>query len=110
MNNYIELKKPTYDGHKWLPPKAVKIEYTIYGEKIEKPIFHMTDAYAAYLKKKDAYETEMEFQKLKEKVLYQQKTYGEVDEVDANRFYQLLRLRQDVVRKDNGNLSIIPHL
>ena len=109
MNNYIQLKKPTYNGNKWQPPRETKTEYTIYGEKVEKPIFHMTDAYAEYLKKKDAYETEMEFQKLKEKLLYQQKTYGEVDEVDANRFYQLLRLRNDINRTKDGALKVVHH-
>lgn len=67
--------------------------YDIYGNKTEKQNFRMTRKYLAYLKEKAEHEAKMEVIKLREKLEYEFKTYGEVDNIDYQRFLQLVAER-----------------
>ena len=63
--------------------------YDIYGNKTEKQNFYMTRKYSTFLKEKAEHEARMEVIKLREKLEYEFKTYGEVDDIDYQRFLQL---------------------
>lgn len=71
----------------------VKRSFDIYGNIVEKPIFHMTRTYVAYLKEKEMLEKQQEIAKLKAKLEYEHQRYGEVDPVDFNRFMQMVNNR-----------------
>lgn len=85
-----------YQGKKFRPTNKFKIEYTIYGEKVKKEIFVPTNGYLKWLDEQEKERKAKEFTQLKEKLQYQQKTYGEVDEVDLLRFRQLLSKQPDM--------------
>lgn len=85
-----------YQGSKFRPLGQTRVEYTIYGEKVEKEIFIPTKGYLKWLDEQEKEKEAKEFIQLKEKLQYQQKTYGEVDEVDLLRFRQLLNKQPDV--------------
>lgn len=67
--------------------------YDIYGNKTEKQNFRMTRKYSAYLQEKAEHEAKMEVIKLREKLEHEFKTYGEVDDIDYQRFLQLVAER-----------------
>lgn len=87
------VKKEIYQGTKfrWI---GVKNTYTIYGEKVEKDIFVPSKDYVDFLKEQQEQQEKMEFEKLKQKLEFEYKTYGEVDDVDYNRFLELSKKQQ----------------
>ena len=63
----------------------------IYGNITYKPVFRMTRSYVNYIKAKEAKAKQLEIQKLKEKLEFEFEKYGEVDDVDYQRFMQLIK-------------------
>ena len=62
-----------------------------WGTVHEKTKFCMTRAYKKYLEEKAQKEKAFELQVLKNKLEYQKKTYGEVDEYDYNEYIRLVQ-------------------
>lgn len=80
----------SYNGKKFFPAKEVEY-YDDLGFKRTKTIFKMTKAYRAYLAEKHAEEEHMELVKLKHKLDYQRKHYGEVDKYDFDEYMRLIQ-------------------
>ena len=87
------IKKELYDGRKfrWI---GVENTYTIYGEKVEKDIFIPTKGYVNFLNQQREKEEKMELEKLKQKLELEFQLYGEVDEVEYQRFLNLTKKQQ----------------
>lgn len=85
----------SFSGSKFYPTKK-EISYNIYGELQTKQLFKPTESYLDYLNEKRKYEEKVAFEKLKQRLLYQQKTYGEVDEVDRIAFEAALKRQTDI--------------
>ena len=79
-----------YDGAKF---RYVGTEeyYDDLGFKQTRPKFKMTRSYLEYLADKNAQEAKMDMVTLKNKLEYQQKTYGEVDPYDLNEYIRLVK-------------------
>lgn len=80
----------SYEGKKFFPAKEVEY-YDDLGFKRTKTIFKMTRAYSAYLAEKHAEEEHMELVKLKHKLDYQRKHFGEVDKYDFDEYMRLIQ-------------------
>lgn len=64
--------------------------FDIYGNKTLKPHFIPTKAYMEYLEQKRELEERMEVEKLKATLDFQMQTFGEVDEIDYQRYMHLV--------------------
>ena len=80
----------SYTGKKFYPAKEVEY-YDELGFKRTKTDFKMTRGYVQYLKEKRAEEEHMELVKLKHKLDYQRKTYGDVDKYDFDEYMRLIQ-------------------
>lgn len=80
----------SYNGKKFFPAKEVEY-YDDLGFKRTKTIFKMTKAYKEYLETKQLEEEHMELVKLKHKLDYQRKHYGEVDKYDFDEYMRLIQ-------------------
>ena len=80
----------SYDGKKFRCIGEVEY-YDDLGFKRTKPKFVMTKAYKAYLAEKHAEEELMELVKLKHKLEYQRKHYGDVDKYDFDEYMRLIQ-------------------
>lgn len=65
-------------------------EYDIWGYAKEVSDFRMTSSYLKYLKQKQEEKELNELKVLKNKLDYQYKTYGEVDDLDYNLYVRLI--------------------
>ena len=65
--------------------------YDDLGFKQTRAKFKMTRSYLEYLAEKNAEEAKMQIVTLKNKLEYQQKTYGEVDPYDLNEYMRLVQ-------------------
>ena len=80
----------SYEGKKFRCTGEVEY-YDDLGFKRTKATFAMTKSYAMYLREKHAEEERMELVKLKHKLDYQRKTYGEVDKYDFDEYMRLIQ-------------------
>jgi hypothetical protein len=80
----------SYNGKKFFPVEEVEY-YDDLGFKRTKTNFMMTRAYVKYLKEKQLEEDRMYLVKLKHKLEYQRKTYGEVDKYDFDEYMRLIQ-------------------
>ena len=80
----------SYDGKKFRCIGEVEY-YDDLGFKRTKPKFVMTRAYVKYLREKHAEEELMELVKLKHKLEYQRKHYGDVDKYDFDEYMRLIQ-------------------
>ena len=89
----IKLIPPTkkFYSPEWLPPKKVEDSYNYVGldgkcvhkNATYKDQFIPTQSYLNYLDNKDFRKLENEIKVLKSKMEYQERTYGEVDDMDT---------------------------
>lgn len=68
-------------------------EYDIWGNSKKVAEFRMTSSYLRYLKQKQEEKELKELMILKNKLEYQYKTYGEVDELDYNLYMRWMEKR-----------------
>ena len=87
------IKKEIYNGRKFIY-FGNETTYTIYGEKVEKSIFIPTKGYKDFLNQQQEKEEKMELEKLKQKLELEFQLYGEVDEVEYQRFLNLTKKQQ----------------
>lgn len=80
----------SYEGKKFFPAEEV-VYYDDLGFKRTKTHFVMTKAYKEYLELKQLEEKHMEIVKLKHKLDYQRKHYGEVDKYDFDEYIRLIQ-------------------
>ena len=74
-----------------LPPISV---VDIYGNETFKPQFKMTFGYINHIRTQQEKEEKMELEKLKQKLELEFQLYGEVDEVEYQRFLNLTKKQQ----------------
>lgn len=94
------IKKEIYSGGKFRF-FGTETTYTIYGEKVEKDIFIPTKGYLKFLDEQRKQEERKNFEKLKQKLIYQYQQFGEVDEVELELFNQLLKKYQTQEKLQN---------
>ena len=80
----------SYNGKKFFPAKEVEY-YDDLGFKRTKTYFKMTKAYVQYLREKQLEEDRMYLVKLKHKLEYQRKHFGEVDKYDFDEYMRLIQ-------------------
>ena len=79
-----------FQGKKFIPTNEIIEVFDIYGNKYLKTKFIPTKAYMDYLKLKEMYEEQQELIKLKATLDFQMQTFGEVDDVDYQRYMYLV--------------------
>lgn len=80
----------SYNGKKFFPAEEVEY-YDDLGFKRTKTRFVMTRGYKKYLAEKHAEEDRMYIVKLKHKLEYQRKHFGEVDKYDFDEYMRLIQ-------------------
>lgn len=80
----------SYNGKKFFPAEEVEY-YDDLGFKRTKTKFQMTRAYVKYLREKQLEEDRMHLVKLKHKLEYQRKHFGEVDKYDFDEYMRLIQ-------------------
>ena len=84
----------SYTGKKWFcagEEQVLDKEVWWEDKYITKPTFKMTLNYKKYLREKAEREKAEKLMMLKDKLEYQYKTYGEVDELDFREYEYLLK-------------------
>ncbi len=78
-----------FTGSKWRctgTKKVLNTEQWWQPRYVEKAEYRMTRSYLEYLKNKRVIELKQELAVMRTKLEYQQRTYGEVDEIDFNEY------------------------
>lgn len=83
-----------FTGKKWRCTGTIKERNSAVwwtDDYIEKPQFKMTRSYATYLREKRKAEIAHDLDILKHKLEYQQRTYGNVDDIDFQEYVYKLK-------------------
>ena len=89
------MKFPNFNGkHKFRPSGEMIKHINQYTNEVTyKEGFMPTREYAKYLKLKYEYKRMQEIEQLRRSLEYQEKHYGEVDEVDLTRYQMMLGIK-----------------
>lgn len=79
------IKYPEYEGSKYHVKKITR-SIDNWGNVSYKKEVEPSWGYSRYLKEKREYERECKLKVMREKLEYQMRTYGEVDEIDFNEY------------------------